>query len=174
VPLPAPIGITVNSKSVQHKMKPFIYSPWFAYNLRYDHQDQVQQIRYIATENHYQHLKDLGDDEIEQGIEIFWLSMDPSPGTVHNEAREEFCNRVIIADERYSPHKKMKGWRSDRGRIYIKFGEPDFISHPDPIPEDGYPTTVWTYVNEKKEFIFVDYSGYGQFTLQNKNEEYDF
>ena len=173
MPLSTPINITIHEANIQYRMHPFTYSPWFAYNLRYNYKDQVQQIRYIANQNQYHDLMALREDEMAQGIELFWQSMDPSPGTVRNEAREEFCNRVIIADERYKLHKKLKGWASDRGRIYIKYGEPDFVSHPDPIPERSYPTIVWSYNRDQKEFVFVDYSGYGQYTLWNKDEELD-
>ncbi len=173
VPFSTPIIVTIHEGNIRYKTNPFTYSPWFAYNLRYSYQDQVQQIRFIANQNQYHDLMALKGDEIAQGIELFWQSMDPSPGTVRNEAREEFCNRVIIADERFKLHKKLKGWASDRGRIYIKYGEPDYVSHPDPIPERSYPTIVWSYQRDKKEFIFVDYSGYGQYTLWNKDEEFD-
>ncbi len=173
MPVSPPINITVHEANIQYKAHPFTYSPWFAYNLRYSYSDQVQQIRYIATQNQYHDLMALKDHELARGIELFWQSMDPSPGTIRNEAREEFCNRVIIADERYTLHKKLRGWASDRGRIYIKFGEPDYVSHPDPIPERSYPTIVWSYKRNNKEFLFVELSGYGQYTLWNKDEEYD-
>lgn len=173
LPVSPPINITVHEGNIQYKVHPFTYSPWFAYNLRYSYKDQVQQIRYIANQNQYHDLMALRDDELAQGIELFWQSLDPSPGTIRNEAREEFCNRVIIADERFTLHKKLRGWASDRGRIYIKFGEPDFVSYPDPIPERERPSIVWSYKRDKKEFVFVELSGYGQYTLWNKDEEYD-
>lgn len=171
-PPPKQINITIHEKNIQYKMQPFTYSPWFAYNLRYSYQEQIQQIRYIANENQYQKLKALRERDQEQGIELFWQNLDPSPGTLRNEAREEFCNRVIIADERYGLHNKLKGWASDRGRIYIKYGEPDFVSYSEALPLESYPTITWSYHRENKEFIFQDQGGFGQYTLRNKDEEF--
>lgn len=169
-PLPKQITITLYEGNIRYEMHPFMYSPWFAYNLRYSYQDQIQQLRYIANQNQYRSLSALKGEELAQGIELFWQSLDPSPGTLRNEAREEFCNRVIEADERYTMHKKMKGWASDRGRIYIKYGEPDDINS-EILPLGNHPTIVWNYYRENKEFIFQDLGGYGQYTLRNKDEE---
>jgi hypothetical protein len=72
----------------------------------------------------------------------------------------------------FTIHKKLKGWASDRGRIYIKFGEPDEITT-DVHPIGRYPNITWTYYKQNKEFYFADVKGYGQYILRNKEAEYD-
>lgn len=170
--LPASVNITFYEGNIHYRMNPFVYSPWFSYNVYYSLKDQLQQLRYLTNQNQWQRLSRLADKDLPEGIESFWRDRDPSPGTARNEAREEFYRRVVKADEMHTIHKKLKGWSSDRGRIYIKFGEPDEILE-EVHPIDGsYPTIVWIYYQEKREFIFDDLGGYGQYTLRNKDEEY--
>ena len=57
----------------------------------------------------------------------------------------------------------MYGWRSDRGRIYIIYGEPHLV---DDYYEDirGYSFQKWVYSNGK-EFIFIDRLMTGDYSL---------
>jgi GWxTD domain-containing protein len=54
-----------------------------------------------------------------------WRAIDPTPDTAENEVRREFKNRVAYANAHYSVFDN--GMFSDRGRIWIQFGEPDEI-----------------------------------------------
>lgn len=165
-------GITYYESNIYYKMEPFLYSPWFSYGLKYSTGDQLAQIRYIATQSEWQVLRKVKPEMQQSSIDQYWEVHDPSPGTLRNEAREQFYRRVILADERYSIHKRLQGWKSDRGRIYIKYGDPDEISS-ETLPLGEYPHIVWTYYGLNLEFIFVDSGGYGQYQLRNKDEEYD-
>jgi GWxTD domain-containing protein len=157
--------------NIRYNIEPFLYSQWFSYDLRYSYKEQIQQLRYIATQNEWQSLRALPESKYADGIQKFWEVHDPSPGTLRNEARESFYQRVIIADERYTLHKKLKGWASDRGRIFIKYGEPDEILT-EVHPIGLYPYISWIYYRLNLEFVFADIGGYGQYTLRNKDEEY--
>ncbi len=56
-----------------------------------------------------------------------------------------------------------EGWRTDRGRVYIKFGRPDDIDRM-PLQIDTLPYEVWTYSRQGTEtFVFVDSDGTGNF-----------
>ena len=61
----------------------------------------------------------------EQWVERIWRSIDPTPETGDNENREEFRRRVYYANARYTIFQP--GMFTDRGRIYIRYGEPDDI-----------------------------------------------
>ena len=76
------------------------------------------------------------DDEREQFIEQFWLRRDPTPGTVANEAKEEYYRRIGYANRHFST--RMPGWLTTRGRYYIVFGPPDEI-------ENVNHTQTWVY-----------------------------
>lgn len=58
-------------------------------------------------------------------IEKAWQDADPSPETADNEARIEFLRRVAYANQHYTIF--TPGMFSDRGRVYIRYGEPDDI-----------------------------------------------
>ncbi|HPH60494.1 MAG TPA: GWxTD domain-containing protein [Candidatus Syntrophosphaera sp.] len=167
----AGLRLSLYEGNIRYDMAPFLYSQWFYYNARYSYKDQIQQLRYIATQNEWKSLRAVPAENMPEVIDRFWQVHDPSPGTLRNEAREAFYQRVMTADERFTIHKKLQGWKSDRGRIYIKYGEPD-ETHSEVHPLDLYPYIIWTYYSQKLEFIFADTGGFGQYRLRNKDEEY--
>lgn len=61
--------------------------------------------------------------EKERFLEDFWRRHDPTPETAFNEVRSEFERRVAQADISYS--EQERGALTDRGRLFIHFGEPD-------------------------------------------------
>ncbi|NWG13057.1 MAG: GWxTD domain-containing protein, partial [Acidobacteria bacterium] len=63
------------------------------------------------------------EEEKDQFIEQFWARRDPDSGTPINELKEEHYRRLQYVNERYRSGKP--GWRTDRGRFYIRFGPPD-------------------------------------------------
>jgi len=63
--------------------------------------------------------------EKEARITDLWRSIDPTPDTAENELRRDFRGRVAYANAHYSVFEK--GMFSDRGRIWIQFGEPDDV-----------------------------------------------
>ncbi|MDY0151642.1 MAG: GWxTD domain-containing protein [Candidatus Cloacimonas sp.] len=165
------LKLTMYEKNVHYALEPFFFSPWYSYSLRYSIADQLAQLRYIATQNEWQVLRQIPADKQAQAIESYWKANDSSPGTVRNETREKFYQRVLRADEQFTIHKKLQGWNSDRGRIYIKYGEPDEINT-EVHPIGRYPNITWTYYKQNKEFYFADLKGYGQYLLRNKDDEY--
>ncbi|MCI0415968.1 GWxTD domain-containing protein [bacterium] len=84
-------------------------------------------------------------------IEIFWENRDPTPGTVQNEFKEEHLKRVEYANKFYGRETSMAGWRTDRGRIYILMGKPDYTKRI-PASFDNVSLELWHYVG---------YKGYG-------------
>ncbi len=70
-------------------------------------------------------FRDLPMGEKERWIERIWRGADPTPDTGDNENREEFRRRVDYANAHYSIIER--GMFSDRGRVYIRYGEPDDI-----------------------------------------------
>src|SRR5215471_4401121 len=63
--------------------------------------------------------------EREAFVAEFWRHRDPTPGTPENEFYEEHYRRLAEADQKFS--SGVAGWRTDRGRIYITWGPPDFV-----------------------------------------------
>jgi GWxTD domain-containing protein len=128
------------------------------------------------------------DEERENFIESFWRRRDPNTDTEENEYREEYYERIAYANEHYT--SGIPGWKTDRGRIYIKWGKPDSIeSRPSggaydrPAYEGGgstttYPFEVWFYrnidgVGNGIEIEFVDRSGTGEYKIARSPDEKD-
>ena len=65
--------------------------------------------------------------EQEAYLDRFWARRDPTPLTAQNEERDKFYDRVRYANENFGIEGVVKGMLSDRGRIYIRYGEPDEI-----------------------------------------------
>src|SRR5258708_23531921 len=83
-------------------------------------------VAYIITDEERAAWKHLNtDEERESFIEQFWLRRDPTPDTPENEYKEEYYRRIAYANEHFA--SGIPGWKTDRGRIYIKFGPPDEI-----------------------------------------------
>jgi GWxTD domain-containing protein len=84
-------------------------------------------------------------------IERFWRRRDPTPNTIVNEYRQLFWNRVRDANEKFLDSSKL-GWQTDRGKIYILYGQPDEVKE-DPFADAGTGGKSsaglirWVYVN---------------------------
>nr|MDK2851251.1 hypothetical protein [Candidatus Cloacimonadota bacterium] len=165
------LSLTLFQQNVCYNLEPLYYGQWFSFNQRYSLKDQIDQLRYIASQNEWRVLSKVSKDKYADAIESFWQAHDPTPGTIRNENRELFYQRVIKADELFTIHRRMVGWKSDRGRIYIKFGEPDQIVN-DSFPIGKPPSIIWHYFRLNRVFVFVDERGFGQYKLRNTEDEY--
>ena len=100
------------------------------------------------------------------------MKRDPTPGTPRNERREAFDKAIDYANSafREGGRNPQSGWRSDRGRIYARYGTPDQTYR---RQQEGRapPYEVWSYARGKGSyFIFADRSGFGAYTLIYSND----
>lgn len=97
----------------------------------------------------------------------FWARRDPTPGTARNEAQEDFYGRIAEANRRFREGgtADIPGWRTDRGRIFIKYGPPDeLLSRPQ--AETSAPYEVWKYTRERiRKYVFLDQTRFGNYAL---------
>jgi len=129
-----------------------------------DVQEVVGVMRYILLYSEYKKLKGKDDLEKWNTINKYWKEKDPTPETPENELLIELNERVRFSNKNFSI--LMHGWRSDRGRIYIIYGEPHIV---DVSYQDNrdYHYQKWVYSNGK-EFIFIDRTMSGEFTLHQE------
>ena len=92
----------------------------------------------IAPEERAAFLRLASDPERQMFIQQFWQRRDPTPDTPLNEMREEHYRRIAWANDRYG----AAGWRTDRGRMYIRFGPPD---EKEEHPNDRPAFEKWHY-----------------------------
>jgi GWxTD domain-containing protein len=98
----------------------------------------------------------------------FWAQRDKNKNTPVNEDRVAFYAAVDYANANFS-QRNVPGWKTDRGRIYTKFGLPD-----DSLPStmnSAVPYLVWRYTHGKSRwFIFDDRTNGGNWQLVQSNE----
>lgn len=102
----------------------------------------------------------------------FWRKLDANPNDGVNLAREAFYARINEADRLYreSGRSRVQGWRTDRGRIFLKYGTPDETFR---RPEEGQTPAVevWRYTRGRNRFyIFMDRTRLGAYQLLHSNE----
>lgn len=104
----------------------------------------------------------LSDAARVQTDSAYWEAADPLLSTPENEGRLEFLSRVAIADLRFSDSDmKQTGWKTDRGLITIRYGEPPTVatfapsSSPDAGDAIGRIITVWFYPTKERQFVFM-------------------
>ena len=121
-------------------------------------------MRYVLPYSEYKQLKGKDDSEKWEAINTYWKEKDPTPETDENELLSELNERVKFSNKNFSI--LMHGWRSDRGRIYIIYGEPQMV---DESYQDnrGYNYQKWVYSNGK-EFLFIDRTMSGDYTLHQE------
>lgn len=97
----------------------------------------------------------------------FWERRDPSPGTPGNGFQDQFYRLIARANREYREGGggEIPGWRTDRGRIYVKYGEPDEVLR---RPQSGStkPYEVWKFTHGRlRKFVFYDETGLGNYVL---------
>ncbi|OQY28103.1 MAG: hypothetical protein B6244_08345 [Candidatus Cloacimonetes bacterium 4572_55] len=136
-----------------------------------DYKEAYRQILYIASDEELDGFKKLEDATDEERIDFlvrFWAKRDPIPRTPQNEYMQEHFRRLQYANEAFG--STIPGWRTDMGRIYIKFGEPDEIDR-HPFNFDTAPYEIWLYYRCGYRFVFVDENGYGRYNMVEPSTE---
>jgi GWxTD domain-containing protein len=111
------------------------------------------QIQYLATAKQVAYYKALSDSGKLAYLAKFW--------GVRN--LKEFGRRMETAAGRFR-QPKVAGYNTDRGRIYVKYGEPDAIDQK-VIETETRPREYWHFYNTGNVFVFIDIRGDGNYRL---------
>ncbi|MCB0747037.1 MAG: GWxTD domain-containing protein [Ignavibacteriae bacterium] len=95
----------------------------------------------------------------------FWKKRDDSPETQLNEFKRLYLSRIETANARYRT-MSAPGYKTDRGRVLVLYGEPDEIDRY-PNETNTKPYEIWSYNNIEGgvTFVFGDFSGYNYYEL---------
>ncbi len=95
-------------------------------------------VQYLFTGEERDIWKELDNDEERRDfIQWFWDRRDADLRDRQHPFKEGFYTRVATANQRFSGFPR--GWRSDRGRVWIILGQPDGMR------AGGLRTEVWIY-----------------------------
>lgn len=101
----------------------------------------------------------------------FWASRDLDKSTPINETRMQFYDAIDYANNLFgeSGRNSRPGWKTDRGRVFVKYGRPD---ERNPFPAGGRAPAfeIWRYTQGRPRFfIFADENNFGHFRLIKTN-----
>lgn len=137
---------------------------------------RFEQSGYLSTRKEKADFKKLSFAEKQIFWDNFWQQRDTDPATELNEFRIHYFERVEIANRRFSLQQK-EGWKTDQGRVWILYGQPDEVeSYPQQLETPAYE--IWHYYHFQGgvEFVFVGLSGGRELRLVHstaRNELFD-
>ena len=124
----------------------------------------IKMLKGITSEEVIDKLLDSKTEDYYKKLTEFWSKRDPKKNTSFNELMAEYYSRVDYANNNYSTKDKL-GASMDRGKIFIKLGQPSDIRRV--FYDKGNVVEIWHYDKLAKDFYFSDTSGLGNFSLMN-------
>jgi GWxTD domain-containing protein len=125
----------------------------------------IEELRYVAKGNELDSIENAKTlDEKKSRFLAFWNKRNPDASSGRNPLMEEYYRRVHYANKEFTHY--IEGWKTDRGMVYIRLGPPENIER-HPFEMSAKPYEIWYYYQLDRECIFIDYSGFGDYRLQN-------
>jgi len=124
--------------------------------------DTLEILGLIASKDEIKPLREAPESGRAAAWAKFWAARDPDPSTDVNEALAQYLQRLQYVIENFS--KFGPGWRSDRGRVYIRYGPPEQVDTAMDQRASG-EYEIWRYYAIGRSFVFYDMFGVGDFKL---------
>jgi len=124
-------------------------------------------------------IKGFSEIDIKNLIDLYWRIKDPLYLTDYNERLLEHYSRVAYANLRFGVNRAdLSGWKSDRGEVYLRYGEPlNRIRFRPQINAGGrtsvkLKTDVWYYNDMVFGFTDTFFNGKYQFSQPSPGNIY--
>jgi len=108
--------------------------------------EMIQPLRYISARKEFERMNNSVD--LKNSLDKFWLDCGESQDR-SQELIKNYYSRVLLADQLFTDFKT--GWKTDRGLIYIVFGNPSKLT-------TTRSKETWTYGDKSDlgsvEFVF--------------------
>jgi GWxTD domain-containing protein len=136
--------------------------------------EEFKSASYLASKEDNRMFKSLNLEGKRKFLAEFWPKL--SDGSVPPlDLRANHLMRVKFANEHFSvrsqdPSGAGNGWKTDRGRVVIQYGEPDKVEKNLNLSgKRGYE--IWRYYAQEGGliFVFVDKGGFGDLELVHSN-----
>jgi GWxTD domain-containing protein len=128
--------------------------------------DEFRKAQYIATDQEVRTFSQISSEEgRREFLAKFWTEVENGRLGQAPMTRMVYLQRVLAASQRFHALNR-DGWRTDRGRVFVLYGEPDEIER-FPSSQEAKPYENWHYysIENGVEFIFIDRSGFGEYIL---------
>lgn len=120
-------------------------------------------------------IKNMNETELKNFINVYWKFFDPLYLTNYNERLLEHYSRVVYSNLHFSvPKMGLKGWKTNRGEVVLRYGEPkNYVRIRPSMGENGLmmKTEVWNY--DDMSFGFTDMTSSGKFLFSTPPYEKD-
>lgn len=135
-------------------------------------QKEFDESSYIMSDSFRNRFNGLDNLDLKRRLLYeFWKNQKTNPYSHRNETKEEYFKRVKYANDNFKSEYR-EGWKTDRGRVYIVYGNPDDVDrHPFEPNQRAYE--VWNYnsIEGGVEFDFIDISsGFADYILVNSTK----
>ena len=128
--------------------------------------DFYSKSKYVATGPEIEQYKKMKSESAKREyLTNFWKARDDDQTDDRNQYLWEYVKRIEESNVRFQALSR-KGWQTDRGRVYIVYGEPSEIDRY-PNQTETRPYEIW-YYNEIEGgvvFVFADISGFSDYVL---------
>ncbi len=112
-----------------------------------------EEIEYFVEQNEYRYFSGLPKEGRAAYLKRFW----------ENHNYYELAERFSYADEHFKQGDKP-GFRTERGRIYVRYGAPDNVGRSDIEYYESRPYELWEYY-DGTQFLFLDVRRTNEYTL---------
>lgn len=133
-------------------------SSWVVTNF----EDMVSLLRYFPPSPALDSLRKAAPADRSRLWHAFWKASDPNSATGANEALDQYVRRIALANLRFRG-EGVAGWRTDRGEVLVRLGEPDEVF--DASPQSEGRLIRWGYSQWQLALYFIDETGFGRFRL---------
>ncbi len=123
----------------------------------------IQALEAIENEQTIDFLLNADKNDYAKVLKKYWDEKSGNKKYAFNELENEYYKRADYSIDNFSTVSYPNGVKSDRGKMYIKYGKPDEIKRE--YFNSNIVVEIWKYIKLKKEFTFTDKSGLGNYTL---------
>jgi GWxTD domain-containing protein len=128
--------------------------------------DFFEKSKYVAKDSEIKGYEKLKTESAKKEfLTNFWNNRDEDPMTGANHYLSDYIKRIAESNTRFGALSR-EGWKTDRGRIFIVYGNPSEINRY-PNESETRPYEIWMYNNIEGgvSFIFGDITGFANYQL---------
>jgi len=159
---PVVINVSKTGEEVDAKFNRIVFWAGKPFSLR-DPEIAIELLKFIENKQVIADMLDKDEENYPKVLTEYWAKYDQSPETVFNPVMQEYYSRIDYAAKEFISIGIENGIATDRGRVYIRFGNPDNIERTSNV--QGNVIETWIYSKQDMKFVFVDKKGTGSFTL---------
>ncbi len=138
-------------------------------------EDEYKLMKYFMNSNQIKTWNNISNEARKAFIDKFWASNDKNKDDDKNDFYDLVKSRIETSR---SFVRFTDGWKSDMGRIYIKYGKPESVEKKSTDATNKYSVKdyqIWKYIGPDRTYVFVDLQGSGnQKLVYSKNDDSEY